>query len=73
VQGAFPFMASSKNANAAVTRPLYVLVVEDEALVRLVAATHLTDQGFSVTEAASADGVSRPHSSVTACVAESGS
>lgn len=40
--------------NAAVTSLLYVLVVEDEALVRLVAVTHLTDQGFSVTEAASA-------------------
>ncbi len=34
--------------------PLYVLVVEDEALVRLVAVAHLTDHGFSVTEAASA-------------------
>ena len=52
--GSFPFMEPSKS-NAAAPNPLYVLVVEDEALVRLVAATHLTDQGFSVTEATSAD------------------
>ena len=47
-------MEPSKS-NAVATRPLYVLVVEDEALVRLLAATHLSDKGFSVTEAASAD------------------
>jgi CheY-like chemotaxis protein len=47
-------MEPSKS-NAAVISPLCVLVVEDEGLVRLVAATHLSDKGFSVTEAASAD------------------
>ncbi|HKV17365.1 MAG TPA: response regulator [Reyranella sp.] len=52
--GPFPFMEPSQ-PDATVVNPLYVLVVEDEALVRLMAATHLTDQGFSVTEAASAD------------------
>jgi CheY-like chemotaxis protein len=54
VVGSLPFMEPSKpQTNTA--RPPRVLVVEDEALVRLAAVTHLADQGFSVMEAGSAD------------------
>lgn len=35
--------------------PLVVLVVEDESLVRMVAADMLTDEGFMVLEATTAD------------------
>ncbi|MEK9968339.1 MAG: response regulator [Ferrovibrio sp.] len=35
--------------------PISVLVVEDEALIRMVIADHLRDTGFEVTEARSAD------------------
>lgn len=37
------------------TQPISVLVVEDEALVRMGIAQHLSDEGFKVYEAAGAD------------------
>lgn len=51
--GSLPSMEPSEPSTATANQPR-VLVVEDEVLVRLVAMTHLADQGFSVVEAASA-------------------